>query len=378
MLHRREGFLEPLVTADALAIAIERLVGPLCLEMEGAGLGARRLDLLFERIDNQVVALRVGTARPSRDAGHLVRLLGERLDTVEPGPGIEAMQLIVPLAEPLRWEQQDSGAGPQDVARLVDRLSNRLGNERVVPGRIGGGDGSGRPGSERVGVRERRAACGGRRRNGGPCGAGGGRHRGAVAGHPPCPVLTLVASTPGVAAAARTQPPREHPGLRLVSGVGGGGAQDDDGSDDGTDAGADDGAGAVVLPWKPRHDTHRPVAVEPLADGPRHRGHRHPAWPSHLHPPARLLAPPRPVAAIAALPDGAPAVFTWRRSHKVVRSEGPERVHERWWNGDHETDAIRDYFQVEVEGGQRFWLFRRGNGMDRRTGDLSWFLHGVF
>jgi protein ImuB len=39
---------------------------------------------------------------------------------------------------------------------------------------------------------------------------------------------------------------------------------------------------------------------------------------------------------------------------------------------------VRDYFRVEDEAGRRFWLFRRGNGSDADTGDMRWFLHGVF
>ena len=39
---------------------------------------------------------------------------------------------------------------------------------------------------------------------------------------------------------------------------------------------------------------------------------------------------------------------------------------------------MRDYFAVEDEDGARFWLFRRGDGVDRATGDLRWFLHGLF
>ncbi len=31
-----------------------------------------------------------------------------------------------------------------------------------------------------------------------------------------------------------------------------------------------------------------------------------------------------------------------------------------------ERDAVRDYFQVEDEDGARFWLFRQGDGEDRR------------
>ena len=40
--------------------------------------------------------------------------------------------------------------------------------------------------------------------------------------------------------------------------------------------------------------------------------------------------------------------------------------------------AVRDYFRVEDEGGERFWLFRRGDGDRGATGDLSWYMHGLF
>jgi protein ImuB len=45
---------------------------------------------------------------------------------------------------------------------------------------------------------------------------------------------------------------------------------------------------------------------------------------------------------------------------------------------DGETWAVRDYFRVEVEGGGRYWIFRRGDGVDGATGDHSWWLHGAF
>ena len=39
---------------------------------------------------------------------------------------------------------------------------------------------------------------------------------------------------------------------------------------------------------------------------------------------------------------------------------------------------MRDYFQVEDTDGARFWLYRRGDPDMRGTGDLSWYIHGVF
>ena len=58
--------------------------------------------------------------------------------------------------------------------------------------------------------------------------------------------------------------------------------------------------------------------------------------------------------------------------------DGPERVYGEWWRKSGEADAVRDYFQVEDEEGRRFWLYRRGDGFDPRTGDLSWWLQGAF
>lgn len=101
-----------------------------------------------------------------------------------------------------------------------------------------------------------------------------------------------------------------------------------------------------------------------------------PRWPR----PVRLLSPPERIEKVVALlPDQPPRRFTWRGStYRVAAADGPERIHGEWWRRAAEADAVRDYFQVEAEGGARFWLFRRGDGEDARTGDLSWYLHGVF
>ena len=104
-----------------------------------------------------------------------------------------------------------------------------------------------------------------------------------------------------------------------------------------------------------------------------------PGWPASLPRPVRLVEPPQPVLALAELPDHAPAAFTWRRRrHRVVSADGPERIAGEWWLRPGELFAVRDYFRVEDEDGRRFWLFRRGNGVDPATGDLGWFLHGLF
>ena len=102
-------------------------------------------------------------------------------------------------------------------------------------------------------------------------------------------------------------------------------------------------------------------------------------WPEHLPRPVRLLDPPQPVQALAELPDQPPVSFTWRGCrHRVRHADGPERIAGEWWQRSGEMLALRDYFRVEDEDGRRYWLFRRGDGTDLATGDLGWFLHGLF
>jgi protein ImuB len=261
----RLGFVEPLLTADAFTAVINRLTAQACAELEQAGKGARQVDLWFERVDGSVQTIRVGTARPSRDAAHLARLLTERVETIDPGLGIEAMQLVVSLADRLSGEQAaatlaDCDTLP-DISALVDRLANRLGAARVW-----------------------RAA----------------------------PVESDI----------------------------------------------------------PERSVRR---VPPMDACFR----RHDGW--ELPRPVRLFSPPQPVEAIALLPDHPPAAFTWRRRQfRVRRADGPERILGEWWRHAAETAAIRDYWRVEDESGRRFWLYRSGDGADPATGDLRWFLHGIF
>jgi protein ImuB len=102
-------------------------------------------------------------------------------------------------------------------------------------------------------------------------------------------------------------------------------------------------------------------------------------WPSHWPRPARLLPHPERIEAIALLPDHPPASFTWRGvRRRVKRADGPERIHAEWWKRDAELAAIRDYFRVEDQSGERYWIYRAGNGEDPATGSHRWYLHGVF
>ncbi|WP_447932559.1 DUF6504 family protein [Sphingopyxis fribergensis] len=136
----RRGFIEPIATAEAFAQVIGDLARDVAVQLGRAGKGARRLDCYFHRVDGQCQAVRIGTAAPSRDAIHLAKLLSAKIETVEPGLGIEAMTLVAPLIEDQGARQGEGLAsltrrGP-DLAALVDALANRFsqrGLARAVP-----------------------------------------------------------------------------------------------------------------------------------------------------------------------------------------------------------------------------------------------------
>ena len=263
LIQVRRAFAEPIAAPETLARYIGQLVEALCPLLEAQGLGARRLDLLFHRVDNLVQAIRVGTAKPVREVKRLTRLLTDRLESVDPGFGVEVMTLAAILAEPLAYRQDDTlgRTADADVSDLVDILANRIGADKLY-----------------------RAAP-------------------AESDLPERAVRRIAPLAPAVGA----------------------------------------------------------------------------TWPAHWPRPSRLLSPPEPVDTVALLPDQPPVHFIWRGvRRRVKRADGPERVFGEWWHRDPETAAVRDYFVVEDESGERFWLYRSGDGEDPATGDLRWYVHGVF
>ena len=98
------------------------------------------------------------------------------------------------------------------------------------------------------------------------------------------------------------------------------------------------------------------------------------SWPDNKPRPVRLLPKPELVEVSAPIPDYPPMLFKYKNKvHHIKRSDGPERIEREWWidGGEH-----RDYYNVEDQDGQRYWLFRLGH----YSADFSyqWFIHGFF
>jgi protein ImuB len=261
----RRLFAEPIGAPETLARYTEKLVVALCEMLEAKGLGARRLDLLFHRVDSQMQAIRVGTATPVRNVKRLTRLLCDKLETIDPGFGVEIMSLCATLAEPFEAKQIRTSLLSEepepDISGLIDILANRVGEARLYR-------------------------------------------------------FAPVASDVPERSVCRVAPAAPRTG------------QD---------------------------------------------------WPEQWPRPARLLPIPEQIETVALLPDHPPVSFSWRGiRRRVKRADGPERVFGEWWKRDAELATVRDYFRVEDEAGERFWIYRAGDGEDAATGSHRWFLHGIF
>jgi protein ImuB len=263
----RLAFAEPISTPDDLARTAGDVAAALCARLEAQGCGARRFTFGYHRLDGASAYRTVGLSRPGHDAARLAKLVAPKLEDIDPGFGIETITLAAEGVQALVAAQdglEDAGQIAPEVAlaALVDRLTNRLGEDRVW----------------------------------------------------------------------RAEPYASHVPERTV-----------------TRTPALDG--------------------EPSAD----------TWALDRPRPLRLFARPEPITAIAEIPDDPPRQFQWRgRTHRVTRSEGPERIGEEWWRKPIEDVApnrVRDYYRVEDEAGGRYWLFRTGL---YGAGETRWFLHGLF
>jgi protein ImuB len=129
---------EPATHPEAAGQALERLIPSLVRELQERHLGARRLSLHGYRVDGTVAVASVATTIPSRDPKHLQRLLIGVIESgaaaLDPEFGFDAFALQADWTEDLDAAQEslvEEPSGEREVARLIDRLTVKLGPKRV-------------------------------------------------------------------------------------------------------------------------------------------------------------------------------------------------------------------------------------------------------
>lgn len=264
----RLAFFEPISALSDLERVTGDICALLCARLEAEGQGARRFELVFHRLDGKDQPVRAGLSRPGRDAVRIAKLLKPKLDTVDPGFGIEIVTLWAADVEPLSVAQRsldaDGGISLEEgLAPLVDRLINRLGEDRVW----------------------------------------------------------------------RADPYQSH---------------------------------------VPERSVRRAAPLDPAPET---------GWDPDRPRPSRLLRRPEAIEVLAKLPDDPPVQFRWRgKSRRVRLAEGPERIGQEWWRKAFDEvgpGKVRDYYRVEDEAGERFWIFRAGLYADGEKVP-KWWLHGLF
>jgi protein ImuB len=125
---------EPATHGEAAPQALDRLIPKLVAELEERRLGARRLSLHGFRVDGSVASASVATTIPSREPKHLSRLLSDKAAALDPGFGFDAFALVADWTEDLGAAQEslvEEPNGERDLARLIDRLTVKLGPRAV-------------------------------------------------------------------------------------------------------------------------------------------------------------------------------------------------------------------------------------------------------
>ncbi len=134
-------FPEGLTRLSDIEATLQTLAAELCPLLERHGVGARRLEATFYRVDGVVRHVTAGASRPLRDPARVFGLLRERLaalgeDGLDTGYGFDVLRLGASLVErrgdapaSLGGEAPSEAGGLHD---LVDRLGARLGPRRVL------------------------------------------------------------------------------------------------------------------------------------------------------------------------------------------------------------------------------------------------------
>lgn len=149
-LRVTESFAEPLVSGEGVQAVVAKLAGELCDRLAETGRGLRRARLTLYRADGTSAEIAVAMMSAVRDSAHMLALVDGKLEGFDAGFGIDLVSFEAVASEPLGEvdvplhgacagdrldahgsDSADDGATAAAVARLIDRLSERLGRERV-------------------------------------------------------------------------------------------------------------------------------------------------------------------------------------------------------------------------------------------------------
>ncbi len=137
MAERR--LAEPLIAMESVELVLQSLASELFLHLQQRVEGAREVEASFFRADGNVRRISVQTGRPVTETKTLFRLLKERLsmlsDPLDAGYGFDLIRLSavqVERSQAIQKSLDNRAQETEEINTLIDRLSIRLGNARVL------------------------------------------------------------------------------------------------------------------------------------------------------------------------------------------------------------------------------------------------------
>lgn len=312
----RMVFPEPIGRIEDVERALRQLLESLCQRLEKDRKGLRRVMFELFRTDNTSERLQVGTASAVRQSDHLFHLFREKLDGLDTGFGVEFLLLTIIAVEPLSFEQLNTFQICLDQGEHQDLKQLSSGQTLAL-------------------------------------------------------LVDRLEARLGLGRVVRPQVRKTHIPERM--------------------------AGFVPALSKNQR-LHSSVNDHPT--GLLHDDK------TGMRPgtrPIYLLPRPEPIRPLSLALDTlymntAPiSGFEWRHfKYRLAGAEGPERIAGRWWHSLLPSDrygdsasyfslckaggAVRDYWRVESESGERFWVFHLPFPLASSDTDVLdlWFVHGLF
>ncbi|MEM8920064.1 MAG: DNA polymerase Y family protein [Pseudomonadota bacterium] len=132
---------EPLLHTDGVRAGLETLLIDVCAQLTAHGKGAREFVFTAYKADGGLSQVKISASRPVRAPDHAMRLFRDKLETIDPGFGLDllslearrtsAMEIAAPRFSHLQAETRQTG-DMTALSALVDRIMARLGEDAVT------------------------------------------------------------------------------------------------------------------------------------------------------------------------------------------------------------------------------------------------------
>lgn len=375
----RRNYPELLISSEPLLNEVAGLAAELASQLTAAGLGARRLRLSLYRAEGTSAKIIIGTSSASREANHFMRLIGEKIEQIDAGFGIELLIMEALHVEPVDEEQPS-----------FDGKSDKAGQSPPLPTPAQSGPANlAKNHANRTSISHSQFYF-------------SPSHRSSPSQHDThnrralSQLIDRLANRLGAAAIYALDTSESHiPERRQIF--------------------------VPAMPQAMNTNTAQNMRSNASSSGKANS-------PRSKRPPL-LLPYPEPIAVLAALPDRPPVKITWRRiTRRIVKAQGPERIAPEWWQefagsqaGSSRTSSSqgslssasrlsdnqlnraplphpsapgagtesskvsikpfcpRDYYHLEDDRGGCYWVFQHGfDQCAAKDVAPAWFMHGLF